>query len=719
MRRLLVLCLLLRCSALKLTNVAVQPRDISELVPLVQKAVQAPDCSVDQSPPMAFVIHGVGACDNAYNLCTALNSEGSQIVFLNGCTTQTSLPGYVTIVEVDTHLAEHEAFNVGMDHVKKANAIVCLLRDDEMPAGAPDNTIDLWKSHARELLGANPNLGSLVCSHGFIDIGKPREIGTDDLSPKRRNKYPETRTGDDCCGNYDCGSTEEVYSGITHRDNVEAYNFARRNNFLKRRFSYLTPGWSASTQWVRKSAWKTVGGFTVNMPENSPFFEVEFQYKLYYNGLAFGQYDCELRSALFDSTPDEHEMWNLSKRFINSRLSSRYFSEFQKVAGASKTHMSLPVISSYAKLVSDASQDDGNRFKSYDFQWNSPLRSIVEEANQRIDLKYMLNKFPLRHKPNLGQLDSSLPALSDPTGDKLTLVILTYKYGLLDNLRDSLSNILDPKSRYESIVDKIIIAWNGDAADIPSSIQELSYKRAHLPVDIVHFAKNTLLNRYDTSLLPRINTQAVSFLDDDDQVPTVLEMELSFSFWRCDVRRATYMEGRQAQNVDFNVDAFDYFSTTSRAKSTFGVPRGSVVSKKWLNVYMSPQLEDLQKFVIGHPCKPDDIAFGLMINFFNRFTGAAPTVLPRVRGDLTRGSSNVVNKEMSHVEGMSGSDRWNLWRREAYVYLKHFYVSLDAHWTPNYEECYPHSTTDNCVWEISETDARNMLSHLATVCPVI
>jgi hypothetical protein len=718
-------------------NVATQPSDpflhVGYVAPLVEKAVQAPDCSLDKLPPMAFMIHGVGDCENALKLCESLNEEGggrsAQIVFLNGCAKQAYLPGHVTTVEVDPHMPEHEAFNIGMDHVNDADAIVCLLRDDELPADPPDNTIGLWKSHARELFGVNPNLGSLACSHGFVDIGKPRNIGTDILSPINRNKYPETRTGDDCCGNYGCGSTEEVYTGVTHRDNNDAYNAARRNNFLKRRFSYLTPGWSASTQWVRKSAWKALGGFTVNVLDKAnPFFEVEFQYNLYYNGFAFGQYDCEIRSVLHHSTPDEHEMWSLSKRFNSSRSSSRYLSEFLEIAKSMKpkVDMSLPMVSSYAKFRSDASEEEGRLFKSYDFQLDSPLRTIVEAANQRIDLKYVMSKFPLRHRPNIGQLGSLLPTLSDPTGDQLTMIIMTYKDGFLQTLGDNLKNIVEPRSGFAAILDKVIIVWNGNSSDIPSDIQEFSNKQAKLPVEIVPFAQNTLLNRYDTSLLQRINTQAVTFLDDDDKLPTVLEMQLSFSFWRCDVRRAVYMEGRSAQNGAFDPEAFDYFPSTSWGKSTYGVPRGSIVTKKWLSVYMSPQFEDVKKFVIGHPCKPDDIAFGFTIQFFNRLNGAAPTVAPRIKGTMSRGSDNLENKEMSGVEGMAGSDRWLLWRREAHAYLKRFFTSLDAKWTPNYEECYPHGAKEGCdpnsevccSWDISETEAHTMVRQLATVCPV-
>jgi hypothetical protein len=211
---------------------------------------------------MAFVIHGVGACENALKLCASLNVGGAQIIFLNGCAKQASLPNHVKTVEVDRNMPEHEAFNVGMDHVNDADAIVCLLRDDELPADPSDNTVDLWKSHAQSLFAGNPNLGSLVCSHGFIDIGLMRDSGTADyLSPSPDNDYPETRSGDDCCDKYGCGSTEEVYPKLTHRGNEEAYNVARRGNFLKRRFAYVPPGWSASTQWVRKGARKAVGGF--------------------------------------------------------------------------------------------------------------------------------------------------------------------------------------------------------------------------------------------------------------------------------------------------------------------------------------------------------------------------------------------------------------------------------------------------------------------------
>jgi len=377
------------------------------------------------------------------------------------------------------------------------------------------------------------------------------------------------------------------------------------------------------------------------------------------------------------------------------------------------------MVSSYKKLTSDALQEEGRRFQLYDFQLNSPLLAFVEKANQRIDHKYTMNRFPLRHVPKLGQLDSSLPTLSDPTGDKMTLITMTHKDGRLQSLMDTLNSILEPTSGFAAILDKVILVWNGDISDIPSDMQEIADKSTKLPVDIIPFAHNTLLNRYQTSLLQHIPTQAVVFLDDDDKLPTVLEMQLSFSFWRCDVRRATYMEGRQAQNSPFNVDAFDYYSSSSQSKSTFGAPVGSVVSKKWLSVYMSSQLEDLQKFVIGHPCKPDDIAFGLMIQFFNRLNGAAPTVVPRVMGQSGRVSGNASNEDLMDTEGMSGSARWTLWRREAYVYLKHFFVTLDTNWAPNFEECYPHSTTDDCLWRISEADAHNMLSHLATVCPVI
>jgi len=726
MRKLIGLCLLLRCSALKLANVASQPSDSSELVDsLVQKAVQAPDCSTDQPHSLAFVIHGVGACENAFKLCTSLNWKGAQVIFLNGCSQQTSLPGHVKTVEVDPQMPEFEALNVGMEHVNDANAIVCLLRDDELPADLPDNTVDLWKSHAHSLFGANPNLGSLVCSHGFIDIGLRRNLGTYEIaSPEPYNLYPETRTGDDCCDKYGCGSTDEVYPRMTHKDSEEAFNAARRDNFLKRRFSYVQPGWSASTQWVRKSAWKAVGGFAANVDKTNPFFEIEFQYKLYLNGFAFGQYDCEVRSSLPASPPPESELWTLSKRFNNSRRSSRHLSEFLKFGVSSGRLIGLPMISSYSKYLSDAAEDEGRALQHYDFQHLSPFKTMVELANQRLDLKYVIDKFPLRRGNKPSPPQSSLPSLSDPTGDKVTLIVMSYKRGSLVNLRDNLlTPIVERVNGYAAIVDKLILVWNGDISDMPTDIQEFSNKQAAFPIEIVPFATNTLLNRYDLSLLQRINTQGVTFLDDDDTLPVLEEMQLSFSFWRCDVRRATYLEGRMTRPLSwpFNVGKFDYVSNSAREFSQFGVPYGSVVSKKWLSVYMSPQYVELQKFVIGHPCKPDDIAFGLMIQFLNRFNGAAPTVIPRVvEGDMVRKSDVVPrNKEQSSTEGMAGSPRWGVWRKESLAYLTQMFVSYDTNWVPNVEECYPHRMTDECRWKITKTDAHNMLSNLAKVCPVI
>jgi len=725
MRTLIGLCLLLRCSGLKFTNAVIQPIYISDNSAAdsnVSKALQAPDCSSDQPHSMAFVIHGVGACENAFKLCTSLNAGGAQIVFLNGCTQQTSLPGHVKTVEVDPKMPEFEAFNVGMDHVNDANAIVCLMRDDELPANPPDNTVDLWKSHAHSLFAANPNLGSLVCSHGFVDIGLRRDLGTTEIvSPEPRNLRAETRTGDDCCDNYGCGSTEEVYPGNTHRDNEEAFNAARRSNFLKRRFSYVPPGWSASTQWVRKPAWKAVGGFTANEADKtSPFFEVEFQYNLYFKGFAFGQYDCEVRSSLTESPPPESEVWTLSKRFNSTRLSSKYLAEFRRTTEGRL--VSLPMISSYSKYHSDDSKEEGRALQYYDFQWHSPFRTMVDLANQRLDLTYVANKFPLPHGSKLSLPQSSLPSLSDPTGDKVTVIVMSYKRGNLVNLRDNLlAPIVERANGYAAIVDKLILVWNGDISDIPPDIQEFSNKQAAFPIEIVPFAANTLLNRYDLSLLQRINTQAVTFLDDDDSLPMLEEMQLSFSFWRCDVRRATYLEGRQSRRPEsiFNVDAFDYLSNTAREFSQFGTPYLSVVSKKWLSVYMSPQLAELQKFVIGHPCKPDDIAFGLMIQFLNRFNGAAPSVIPRV--DEQGRKSEVVprNKEQLSTEGMAGSPRWGVWRKESHAHVKRYFTAYDNTWAPNVEECYPHRTTEECLWNIPKRDAHNMLSHLATVCPVI
>jgi len=723
------LCFLLRCSALKLNSFGAQPSDSSESVDsLVQKALQAPDCSSDQLPPLAFVIHGVGACENASKLLASLNAGGAQVVFLNGCANQKALPNHVKSVEVGPNMPEHEAFNVGMDHVNDANAIVCLLRDDELPSDPPDNTVDLWKSHAQFLFGENSNLGSLACSHGFIDVGMTRSgVMGDDLSPKSYNENPETRTGDDCCDKYGCGSTEEVYPRLTHRDHEDAYNAARRGNFLKRRFAYLAPGWSASTQWVRKSAWKALGGFNANVQDKAnPFFELEFQYKLYFNGFAFGQYDCEVRSSLLQSPPTEREMWTLSTRFNRSRLSSRYMSEFLKSREASNNKLlSLPMVSSYNKLQSDSLLDEGRALQHYDFQWHSSLLKMVDRANERLDMKYIMNKFPFRfryHRPNLASLESSLPTLSDPTGEKVTLITMSYKHGNLNGLRDKLlQTILEPASGFATIVDKVILVWNGDISEVPPDFQEfISNQQAAFPVEIVPFAMNTLLNRYDTSLQQRINTQAVAFFDDDDAAPSLEELQLSFSFWRCDVRRATYLEGRMPRRPeeDWDLDAFDYMSNTARSFSQFGVPYGSVVSKKWLSVYMSPEFRGVQKFVIGHACKPDDIAFGLMIQFMNRFNGAAPTVVPRVAGRI-RKSDNEKNKEQLSAEGMAGSPRWTVWRRESYVYLKKFFASFDANWKPNVEECYPHRVTDDCLWEIEKTDAQNMLRRLAKECPVI
>jgi hypothetical protein len=379
------------------------------------------------------------------------------------------------------------------------------------------------------------------------------------------------------------------------------------------------------------------------------------------------------------------------------------------------------MVSSYEKLLSDASEDDGRPLQHYHFQWHSPLRKMVESANQRLDLKYLTNKFPVRHRPKLASLESLSPTLSDPTGDKVTLIILSYKRGQFENLRDNLLKpIVEPANGFAAIVDKVILAWNGDISEIPSDIQGFSSKQAGIPVDIVPFATNTLLNRYDPSLLQRIHTQAVTFLDDDDKLPFSEELQLSFSLWRCDVRRATYLEGRMSRDpgAPFVLDEFDYISNTARKFSQFGVPYGSVVSKQWLSVYMSPQFEELQDFVIRHPCKPDDIAFGLMIQFMNRFNGAAPTVVPRIV-EPTRKSDTETNKEQVTVEGMAGGPRWNLFRRESLVYVKKYFASLDTSWSPNVEECYPHRVTDDCKWEIGKAEAHDMLSHLANVCPVI
>jgi hypothetical protein len=381
------------------------------------------------------------------------------------------------------------------------------------------------------------------------------------------------------------------------------------------------------------------------------------------------------------------------------------------------------MVSSYKKLLSDASEDEGRALQYYHFQHHSPLGKMVARANQRLDLKYLLNKFPLRHRPNIASLESLSPTLSDPTGDKVTVIMLSYKRGQLDDLRDKLLKpIVEPASGFAALVDKVILVWNGDFSEIPSDIQEFSSKQAGFPVEIVPFAKNTLLNRYDLSLLQRIHTQAVTFLDDDDKLPSLEQLQLSFSFWRCDVRRATYLEGRMPRNPGdhFVVDVFDYMSNTARKFSQFGVPYGSVVSKKWLSVYMSPQFEELQKFVIGHPCKPDDIAFGLMIQFMNRFNGAAPTVVPKiVRSTRKSDTETEKNKEQMTVEGMAGGPRWNLFRRESLVYVKKYFASLDTSWSPNVEECYPHRVTDDCKWEIGKAEAHDMLSHLANVCPVI
>jgi hypothetical protein len=301
--------------------------------------------------------------------------------------------------------------------------------------------------------------------------------------------------------------------------------------------------------------------------------------------------------------------------------------------------------------------------------------------------------------------------------------MLSYKRGQLDDLRDKLLKpIVEPASGFAALVDKVILVWNGDFSEIPSDIQEFSSKQAGFPVEIVPFAKNTLLNRYDPSLLQRIRTQAVTFLDDDDKLPSLEQLQLSFSFWRCDVRRATYLEGRMPRNPGdhFVVDVFDYMSNTARKFSQFGVPYGSVVSKKWLSVYMSPQFEELQKFVIGHPCKPDDIAFGLMIQFMNRFNGAAPTVVPKIVEPTRKSDTETEkNKEQITVAGMAGGPRWNLFRRESLVYVKKYFASLDTSWSPNVEECYPHRVTDDCKWEIGKAEAHDMLSHLANVCPVI
>jgi len=84
------------------------------------------------------------------------------------------------------------------------------------------------------------------------------------------------------------------------------------------------------------------------------------------------------------------------------------------------------------------------------------------------------------------------------------------------------------ESQYWSLVAEIILVWNGGSTLIPDEIKqaadENSVQRSVL-VRLVAFEDNNLLNRYHPSLKP--STEAVMFLDDDDELQTLLEMKVA------------------------------------------------------------------------------------------------------------------------------------------------------------------------------------------------
>mmetsp|Transcript_39255 Transcript_39255/g.57331 ORF Transcript_39255/g.57331 Transcript_39255/m.57331 type:complete len:576 (+) Transcript_39255:25-1752(+) len=287
---------------------------------------------------------------------------------------------------------------------------------------------------------------------------------------------------------------------------------------------------------------------------------------------------------------------------------------------------------------------------------------------------------PALHGEEMGAGECRLPPSSSCHVSNVTAVLMSHATNRLVTLTLGLKGIAS-----WSMVGEIILVWNSDRSLLENDKNgqrllywhNLSTHPLRIFFSLENGLPNCLLNRYHPMIQPKY--EALMYFDDDGPFFSEAAMStVGFELWR---RNSDVQVGCFPRNIRFNSKRMleaekemtlrsiqqavgsqgigaemqeevggkvgdgqkqpefiptcrtaegekltNNYNTFPHFAAHFILPSGSFLHRNYLCFIFHPALEELRRYVLDHPTKPDDITMSSLVS---QLSGKAPRVFPR------------------------------------------------------------------------------------------